>query len=116
MAKKPVKRRRSRGKYVKGSIDQSMDLGTLAANTLVGFDNAQVTTERTRVSSIEATYSLDNLVAGQGPIVFGVAHSDYTDAEIEQVLENTGSWNSGDKVQQEIAGRLVRIIGTFVGL
>lgn len=107
---------RSMKGYLKGSIDETIDLGTLAANTLVGADNSQSMTERTLVSSIKATYAINGMVAGQGPILFGVAHSDYTDAEIEQVIENTGSWNAGDKVQQEVAGRLVRQIGTIVGL
>ncbi len=114
MAKKPVKRRRSRGKYVKGSIDETIGLGTLAANDVIGADNSQVTTEKTRVSSVVCTYAIDKIGESQGPLIFGVAHSDYTDAEIEQVIENTGSWNSGDKVQQEVAGRLVRILGQFV--
>ncbi len=110
-------RKRSMGAYLKGSIDESIDLGTLAANTLVAGDNSQVTTERTLVSSIKCTWAIDGMVAGQGPIVFGVAHSDYTDAEIEAVIENTGSWNAGDKVQsREIAKRLVRQIGIIVGV
>lgn len=49
--------------------------------------------------------------AGEGPIVVGVAHSDYTDAEIEEVLENVGSWDEGDMIDQEKARRLVRRIG-----
>ncbi len=112
-----AKKGRNMKGYLKGSIDETIDLGTLAANTLVAGDNSQTTTERTLVSSIECTYSIDKLVAAQGPIVFGVAHSDYTDAEIEAVIENTGSWNSGDKVQsREIAKRLVRQIGILVGM
>ncbi len=58
---------------------------------------------------------MDELTNPQGPIVFGVAHSDYTDAEIEEVIENTASWDEGNKVQQEVAKRLVRTIGTMVG-
>ncbi len=47
---------------------------------------------------------------------FGVAHSDYTAAEIEECLEATGSMDLGDKVAGEQANRLVREIGTFNGL
>ncbi len=30
------------------------------------------------------------------------------------MIENAGSWDAGSKVEQEIAKRLVRILGTFV--
>ncbi len=44
---------------------------------------------------------------------FGVAHSDYTAAEIEEALEGTGGIDLGDKIGQERANRLVREIGAF---
>ncbi len=101
--------------YMKGNIDENLLLGTLASKALVSdtFDESVI--ERTLVSSVVAAWVLDGMVAGQGPILFGVAHSDYSDAEIEAVLETTGSWNAGDKVAQEIGKRLVRVIGEFVG-
>ena len=74
--------------------------------------------ERTRCSSLDATWSMSNFTPaqGDGPILVGVAHSDYTAAEIEEVIENTGSWTEGSKVEQEIAKRLVRVIGTLRSL
>ncbi len=66
------------------------------------------------ISSIVCTWSLDNITPGQGPLIFGVAHSDYSDAEIEAVIENQASWDQGSKVEQEVAKRLVRQIGQFV--
>ncbi len=107
---------RSMKGYLKGNVHEDMSLGTLAATTLVGNVFDEVVNERMLCSSIVSTWNLDNLVAGQGPIVFGVAHSDYSDAEIEAVIENTGSWDTGNLVQsREIGKRLVRTIGTFVG-
>ncbi len=103
------------GSYIRGNIDENLDLGTLAAKTLVANTWDESVTEKSLVSSIVVTWSLDGLVAGQGPLLFGVAHSDYTDAEIEEVIENASSWNRGDKIAQERAKRLVRIIGDFVG-
>ncbi len=101
--------------YIKGNINEVLPLGTLAANTVVGanFDESPQG-GRTVISSIEATYSLDLITLGQGPIAFGVAHSDYTDVEIQEVFDATGSWNTGAKKEQEIAKRLVRQIGVFV--
>ncbi len=101
--------------YMKGNVDETMQLGTLAPTTLISTDFDEVVNEKMLISSLVATWALDGMVAGQGPILFGVAHSDYTSAEIEAVIENTGGWDSGNKIQQEVAKRLVRIIGTFVG-
>ncbi len=111
--KKPT--RRSRGKYLKGSMDVEVATSTLADNDVISDIVGDTPTEKVRCSSIEATYSISG-TAGDGPLIIGVAHSDYTDAEIEETLENAGSWSLGDKVSQERAKRLVREIGTFDGL
>ncbi len=112
MASKKSPKRRM-GKYLKGKIDQVLELGTLAANTLVSGTVAGSVAERTRVSSIVATWGIADwtLAVGDGPVLVGVAHSDYTDAEIEAWVENSGSWTEGDKIQQEIANRKIRQIG-----
>ncbi len=103
------------GRYIRGEIDEQLQLGTLAANALIRNVWDETVVERTLISSIVSTWSLDGMVAGQGPILFGIAHSDYGATEIEEVIENTGGWNEGDKVSQEIAKRQIRIIGQFVG-
>lgn len=103
------------GRYIKGNVDEELGLGTLAGKTLVGQAMDESVPERTLVSSIVAAYSLDDFTNGFdiGPIVCGVAHGDYSDAEIEEVIENTGSWSEGDLIAQEVAKRKIRIIGTF---
>ncbi len=103
------------GKYIRGSVDETLAITTLAARTLVSSPFDESVNERTRVSAIVATYSMRGLTpAGDvGPIMVGIAHSDYTAPEIEEVIENTGSWNEGAKIEQERAKRLVRIIGVF---
>ncbi len=114
VAKNPRRKRKFR-RYLKGQADEVLNLGTLAASTLVGalFDESVV--DRTFVSSLRATHSLDNFTPTitRGPILVGVAHGDYTDAEIEEWIENTGSWNEGNLVQQEVAKRRIRRIGIF---
>ncbi len=106
-------RKRPMGKYLKGNIDEDLALGTLAAGALVSDAWDEAAEERTLVSSIVASWTLDNLTGGQGPLLFGVAHGAYTDAQIEEVIENAGSWSPGDLISQEIAKRKVRVIGTF---
>ena len=108
--------KRAMGRYLRGSIDENLSLGTLAAATLLSAIFDETVNERTLVSSIVVSWSLSNWTPaqGDGPIVVGVAHSDYTDAEIEAVIENVGSWNEGDMVlSREVAKRLVRRVGQF---
>ncbi len=115
MARKKASRRRMRGRYLKGNVDEGLALGTLGSNVLVGvlFDDS--VTERTRVSSVVATYSMSEFTqaTGDGPIMVGLAHGDYTDAEVEEFIEQTGSWAEANLVGREVANRKVRILGTF---
>ncbi len=92
-----------------------LNLGTLAGQTLISGPNLQSATERTRISSVEGTYTLSEftLTTDAGPIQFGLAHSDYTDTEIEEWVENTGDWDAGNKISEEIANRWIRKIGVF---
>ncbi len=101
--------------YLKGNVNEQLSLGTLAAKTLISAIFDEVAVEKTLVSSIVGTYAINDLTeaSGDGPILVGIAHSDYTASEIEAVIEATGSWDPGDKIQNEIGKRLVRKIGVF---
>ncbi len=103
------------GRYIKGNINELVNVGTLGASTVISavFDN--VVDERTLITSIVATYSVDGWTpaADTGPLVVGVAHSDYTDAEIQEWFTQTTSWDEGNKISQEINSRKIRTIGTF---
>ncbi len=115
MAKAKGKRRKFR-RYMRGAIDFALTLGTLGASTLISGTLGDAVTEKAWLSSIKCRWSLGNLTpsSGDGPIMVGVAHSDYTDAEMEEWIENTGSWEETDKIQQrEVGRRLIRMVGTF---
>lgn len=114
MANKPRRKRRY-GNYLKGDIKATLAVGSLAAVSLISVAATETVIEKTRVSSVECIWSLSDFTAlvNDGPLMCGLAHSDYTDAEIEQWVENAGSWNAGDKVNQEIAKRFIRKIGVF---
>ncbi len=103
------------GRYIRGTIDEVLDLGTLAASDaiLAAFD--EVVNERTLVSSIVVRYSMTNFTAaaGKGPILVGIAHSDYDAPQIEAWIETTGSWDEGNKTEQEVNKRLIRRVGIF---
>ncbi len=108
-------RRRKFRRYIKGILDELMVPATLAARTLAATNTDETVNERTFVSSIVARWSIDNMtpLANAGPLMVGIAHGDYTAAEIEQFIENTGSWDEGDLVNQEVAKRKIKIVGVF---
>ncbi len=107
--------RRKMGRYIRGSVDENLLLTTLAAKTAVSAVFDETVNERSLISSLVATWSLGDFTLGSdiGPVMVGVAHSDYTDAEIEAFIEATGSWDEGDKIQQEVSRRKVRRVGIF---
>ncbi len=108
-------RRRPMGRYIRGNIDLDVALGTLAAKTLIALAMQQTVTERSLISSIVLQWSLigKTIADNQGPIMVGVAHSDYTAAEIEAWVENTTTWAESDLVGREISGRKIRRVGVF---
>ncbi len=115
LAKRGRGKTRKMGKYIRGTIDDEIALGTIGAKVVVESQFDEIVNERTLVSSIVATYTLSNWtpVASAGPILVGISHSDYSQAEIEAWIETTGSWNETDLVQQEVASRKIRRIGVF---
>ncbi len=114
MPNKP-KRRKNWGNYIKGNINHVLALGTLGGRTLVGSVLSDTLGEVSRISSVKATWNMRSYTPADddGPITVGLAHADYTDAEIEEVLEVIDSWNRSNKIDQERSKRLVRTIGTF---
>ncbi len=102
-------------KYLGGPIDEDNDLGTLSAKSAVRFAIADVVTEKAWLSSIDATWALQNLTLAtdDGPIMVGVAHSDYTVTEIEEWIENATGWSEADLVAKEVSGRKIRKVGIF---
>lgn len=112
MAKKG-KGRSMRG-YFRGNVNEHLDINALATKTLVGTPFDDVVSERTLVSSLVATWTLkgSTATAQSGPFRVGVAHSDYTDAQIEEWIETTQSWDVSDKLaSKEISQRLIRTVG-----
>ncbi len=113
LAKKPKRKFRP---YIRGRIVQSLSLGTLGALTLVSDIVDDTVDEKTFCTSVVLTWSLQGFtaVAVDGPILVGVAHSDYTDAEIQENIELNTNWSQGDQIAQERGRRKVKIVGTFL--
>ncbi len=106
-------RKRSMKGYNKLPFTESAAVGVVATGEVSSTVLSDTVNERTRISSVAAVYGVRDFTAGEGPITFGWAHSDYTNAEIEEALEAITSWDLGDKVAREHADRLVRIVGEF---
>ncbi len=92
-----------------------MDVTLLTTKNVVAQNVGTTVNERTFISSIKCLWGLSNVTpaANAGPLMVGVAHGDYSAANIEEFIENTGSWNEGAKLSQEIARRKIRIVGIF---
>ncbi len=91
--------------------------GGVAALALASKDVAQsvvtaVATDPYRLLSVKLSYTWEDIAAVvDDGCEFGLAHSDYTAAEIEECLESQASIDLGDKIEQERSDRLVRTIG-----
>lgn len=97
-------------------VAASLAVGALDPSDVISGTITNVTPSPLRIISAHLTFGLSDLGAtaddGQE---FGIAHSDYTAAEIEECLEAAGSIDLGDKVSQERANRLVRSVGQMTG-
>ncbi len=116
MARKGTSPARMRG-YRKLPVSAEVLGGTLSAEDVTSTAFADVLTEQRRITSAVLTWGVHDFTVADGPVAVGLAHSDYSAAEIEECLEAAGAWDEGDKVALEQSRRLVRQIGTFgVGL
>ncbi len=104
--------------YVKGNIDLNFNLGSLAGADVLAQATQDAVSERSRITSIDCSYAISNQTptADAGPLIMGVSHSDYSDAEIEEWIELQTGWDVADLVSREISSRLIRRIGTFPGV
>jgi len=114
MARKPRRRRKFNLRRVR--VNGAVVIGALAALDVTQGAVTVASLNPFRIMSVHASYSLSGLGAtiddGQE---FGISHSDYSAAEIEECLEAASAIDIGDKVAQEQANRLVRSIGIMSG-
>jgi len=83
-------------------IKSSITLGALADGVVLSAGPIGGTTfaDRTYVISTDLRWAISGHTAGEGPLVVGVSHSDYSDAEVEEALEAQNALRS-DKIAQE---------------
>lgn len=111
-----ARKRRSRRKLVGKRFTQTQPLGTLGSLTVVqsNIDDGSVLLEDFFCMSVHATWSLKafTIAAGDGPIIVGFNHGDYTATEVKEALE-VSFLGPDKKIEQERNRRLVRIVGTL---
>ncbi len=108
-----AKARKRRFNLRKAKTTAELPLATLATDTAVKVALVSAADGPYRCMSVTLTWVLKGLTSGEGPITVGLAHSDYTVAEIKEAIESAGAISLGSKIEQEQGNRLVREIGTF---
>ncbi len=111
MAKKGHGRSRRRFDLRRVRITPELPLLTLASDTALVVATVPNSPNRYRAMSIKATWALRGLGASDGPITVGLAHSGYSVGQIKEAIEAASAIDQGDKIAQEQANRLVRIVG-----
>lgn len=91
-------------------------MGALNANTMVTGVLSSTLVSKHFLLSTKLVVAIQTQTAGDGPLVIGLAHSDYSTTEITEWYEAQGAWDEGDKIINEQSRRLCRIIGVFPGV
>lgn len=104
-------RKGRRGRLFVPRMSESLACGALASNTVVSAAFGNTLDQECYAISTDCVVSGHGFTTGEGPILVGLAHGDYTAAEIEEWLEANASWASSDQIANERAKRKCRIIG-----
>ncbi len=109
------KRSRRRSNFVAIPFSVSLALSTLADNAVLTAALMSAQTEDLYVISVDASYALQEVTAGEGPLEVGFSHSAYSVAQIAEnlIAQQTGP---GDVIAVEQSRRMVRRTGKFSGL
>ncbi len=112
--KKGHGRKRRRFSLRRVRIASSPAIGALATEDVVVVPITASVADKLRLISFNAIYTwVDIAAAVDGGLEFGLCHSDYSAAEVEECLEAANSIDLGDKIAQEQANRLVRRVGSM---
>ncbi len=111
MAKRKGRRRFNLRKV---RIHANAAAGALASEDVAVAAITNASVDPYRLMSIDVAWAWQEIGgSADDGMSFGVAHSDYTAAEVEECLEAIGAIDRGNKVAQEQSNRLVREIGTI---
>jgi len=111
MAKKGGRRQR----VIPLRVDHQLSVAAPATGAITTAVLADTVINRMYLISFKGVVAFRDNTAQEGPLYVGLAHSDYTDAEILEWYNAQGSWDQGDLVAQEQGRRKCRKIGIFDG-
>lgn len=94
-------------------VSTALAPATLASKTVLSVGVTAAADGEYRIISCKGSWTVSILDALDGPLVVGFAFDDYSDTEIEEAIEALTAISLGDKIAQERANRLVRIVGTL---
>lgn len=104
---------KGRGRFAAVRCEANLALSTLANVTVIRVGLHDITAVRGLWSiSCDLNIALKGMTAGEGPLIIGVSHSDYTVGEIKECLE-ADTLDFGNKVEMEQAQRKVREFGVI---
>ncbi len=112
-------RRISSQNYRKVLIQKDLSLTTLASKKPFSTALIDAATDKVKVSSVMVNMVWDDMtgLAGtaneDGPLLVGVAHSGYTNDQIEEFIEGSTSMDFANKLAAERSRRLIRLVGTL---
>ena len=110
--KKPYKSIKRSARMVYIPIAAVLSLGALGPEDLLAGPISSNLTHDFWCVGTKLTWSIETLTDGEVPLQFGLSHSDYTSAEVEECVEVEVLGPLG-KIEQEQANRLVRHVGVF---
>ncbi len=112
MANKPRRKGRRKFNLRRVRIAAAVTVGALDTLDVTSSTIHPTPVNPLRVVSAKLAYSWADIGAAiDDGFEFGLAHSDYSAAEIEECIEASAAIDQGDKIAQERANRLVRSIG-----
>ncbi len=100
--------------YTKQRVSTFLALGALTSTSVTKGELTAAMVNEARVTSIVGSWGIRDQTAGEGPIVFGVAHPDYSATEISEWL-SVSQAGPGKLIEREKGNRLIREIGQFSG-
>ncbi len=107
--------RKGKDRFAAVRVNDTFLLGALASLDMTIATLLTMGNEAWMVSA-DLTWGWNANVAGEGPVQVGLAHGDYTSAEVEEWIESTGSADPGDKISQEQSRRSCRDAGLLAGI
>ncbi len=110
------KKGKGRRKPVTGlKVDHQIAIGAPADGAITTTVLADTVINRMFLISVSWLLALRDNTAGEGPLFVGVAHNDYTSAEILEWYNAQGNWDQSDLVAREQARRKIRKVAIFPG-